>query len=162
STLRLYVNGAQAASTAVSGTIGASTGALRIGGNGIWKEFFNGLIDEVRVYDHALTASEIQSDMQRPVSGVASPQSTPAPTGLVPASPFDAPSGATVVDTSGLGNDGTASGGPTRVAGHAGGALSFDGLDDMVTVPSSASLSPAAALTIEAWVRPSQLGTTWR
>ena len=32
------------------GPIQASTGALRIGGNAIWGEYFQGLIDEVRIY----------------------------------------------------------------------------------------------------------------
>ena len=35
----------------------------RIGGNCVWGEWFNGLIDEVRVYNRALTAAEIQNDM---------------------------------------------------------------------------------------------------
>ncbi len=42
---------------------------LRIGGNSVWGEYFAGLIDEVRVYNRALTAAEIQQDMQTPVSG---------------------------------------------------------------------------------------------
>ena len=37
------------------------------GGNGVWAEWFAGLIDEVRVYNRALGASEIQQDMQTPV-----------------------------------------------------------------------------------------------
>ena len=36
---------------------------LKIGGNAIWGEWFNGLIDEVRVYNRALSAAEIQTDM---------------------------------------------------------------------------------------------------
>jgi hypothetical protein len=62
-TLRLYVNGAQAASTAFSGAISVSTGSLRIGGNSIWGEWFAGLVDEIRIYDRALPADEIQRDM---------------------------------------------------------------------------------------------------
>jgi concanavalin A-like lectin/glucanase superfamily protein len=58
----------QAASKAVSGAIKTSTGALRIGGNSIWGEYFSGLIDEVRLYNRALSATEIQADMARPVS----------------------------------------------------------------------------------------------
>ena len=47
-----------------SGTLPNSTGALRIGGNSIWSEWYAGLIDEVRVYNRALTQAEIQTDMQ--------------------------------------------------------------------------------------------------
>jgi glucose/arabinose dehydrogenase len=68
STLRLYVNGVQAGSRAVSGALATSSNPLRIGGNSIWGEFFAGRIDEVRVYDRALTAAEIQADMTAPVS----------------------------------------------------------------------------------------------
>ena len=55
-TLRLYVNGTQVSSTATGGAIPASTGALRIGGNAIWGEYFKGSIDEVRVYRRAAHA----------------------------------------------------------------------------------------------------------
>jgi hypothetical protein len=68
-TLRLFINGAQVKSTAVTGAIPASTGLLRIGGNSLWGEFFQGVIDEVRVYNRALTASEIQVDMSTPIEG---------------------------------------------------------------------------------------------
>ena len=56
----------QAASAAYSGALTVSSGDLFVGGNSIWGEWFDGLIDEVRVYDHALTAAEIQADMARP------------------------------------------------------------------------------------------------
>jgi len=45
----------------------ASTGALRIGGNSIWGEWFAGQIDDVRIYNKALTQSSIQTDMNNPV-----------------------------------------------------------------------------------------------
>src|SRR3954454_7997097 len=66
--LRLYVNGTQVSSRALSGSMSASTGALRIGGNNVWPEWFAGLIDEVRVYNRALTATEVGTDMNRPVT----------------------------------------------------------------------------------------------
>ena len=47
---------------------------LKIGGNAIWGEWFSGLIDEVRVYNRALSVDEIQSDMNTSIS---SPDSTP-------------------------------------------------------------------------------------
>jgi hypothetical protein len=66
-TLRLYINGVQVASVNRTGPIATSTGPLRIGGNSLWGEFFQGRIDEVRVYNRALTPAEIQTDMNTPV-----------------------------------------------------------------------------------------------
>ena len=66
-TLRLYVNGTQVGSVATTGSIEVSSGVLRIGGNTIWGEYFSGLIDEVRIYNRALSATEIQTDMNTPV-----------------------------------------------------------------------------------------------
>jgi hypothetical protein len=77
SNLRLYVNGALVSTTAVSGSISPSTGLLKIGGNSSWGEWYGGLIDEVRIYNRALSVSEIQSDMNTPVAG---PLDTTAPT----------------------------------------------------------------------------------
>jgi hypothetical protein len=67
-TLRLYVNGTQVSSKAVSGSMPNSTGVLRIGGNSIWGEYFAGLIDNVRIYNRALSASEILTDMNTRVN----------------------------------------------------------------------------------------------
>ena len=66
-TLRLYVDGVLAGSEAATGAIATSTGALRIGGNAIWGEYFAGLIDEVRIYNRSLTQAEIQSDMTQSI-----------------------------------------------------------------------------------------------
>ena len=68
STLRLYVNGTQVASTAHTGTIATSTNPLQIGGDSIYGQYFAGLIDDVRVYNVALTAAQIQTDQATPVS----------------------------------------------------------------------------------------------
>jgi hypothetical protein len=67
STLRLFVNGAQVAMGAAAGTLFNSAGAVRIGGNAVWGEYFSGLIDEVRVYERALSAAEIAADRDRAV-----------------------------------------------------------------------------------------------
>jgi chitodextrinase len=68
STLRLYVNGTQVASTAHTGNIATSTNPLQIGGDSIYGQFFNGLIDNVRVYNIALTAAQIQTDQTTAVT----------------------------------------------------------------------------------------------
>jgi hypothetical protein len=67
SSLRLYVNGTQVASTAAAGTIQSSTNPLWIGGNNPYGEYFQGLIDEARVYNRALSATEVQTAMNTPL-----------------------------------------------------------------------------------------------
>jgi uncharacterized repeat protein (TIGR01451 family) len=67
-TIRLYVNGVQVATAAQTAAISTSTGLLAIGAN-FYGEYFNGLIDEVRIYNRALTAAEIQTDMAAPLGG---------------------------------------------------------------------------------------------
>ena len=72
-TLRLWVNGNQVSSRALSGAMSTSSGVLRIGGtllggtNGPQSEFFRGKIDEVRVFSAARTQAQIQADMNAPV-----------------------------------------------------------------------------------------------
>ncbi len=43
-----------------------SNGPLQIGGNRVWPEWFKGQIDDVRVYNRALSAGELQTDMNTP------------------------------------------------------------------------------------------------
>ena len=65
--LRLYVNGVQAASEAKTGSIQTTTNPLWIGGNTPYGEYFQGVIDEIRIYNRALSAAEIQADMTTPI-----------------------------------------------------------------------------------------------
>ena len=67
SAITLYVNGTAVSTKPATGTVTTSMGPLHIGGNGIWGEFFTGLIDEVRIYSRALSAAEIQADMATPI-----------------------------------------------------------------------------------------------
>ena len=62
-TLRLYVNGTMVATRAATGAIQTTTNPLWIGGNQPYGEYFRGLIDEVRVYNRALSQAEVQTDM---------------------------------------------------------------------------------------------------
>jgi glucose/arabinose dehydrogenase len=57
---RLYVNGALVASQPLSGTVDAVAGDFRIGTTRA-SEFFNGAIDEVAVFNKALTPAQVQA-----------------------------------------------------------------------------------------------------
>ncbi len=72
STMKLYVNGSQVSSQPQTGGIDVTSGVLRIGGNSYWGEFFKGRIDEIRIYNRALSASEIQTDMNTAITTSAS------------------------------------------------------------------------------------------
>ncbi len=61
--IRFYVNSFLVASSPETTPITTSTSPLFIGGDQTMGQFFNGVIDEVRVYNVALTAAQIQSDM---------------------------------------------------------------------------------------------------
>ena len=67
--LRLYVNGSQVSSRSQSGTIQVTSSPLRIGGNSVYGEYFEGYIDEARIYSQALSQTQIQTDMNTPIGG---------------------------------------------------------------------------------------------
>jgi chitodextrinase len=83
-TLRLFVNGAQVASAAQAGTLASSSDPLQIGGDSLFGQYFAGRIDEVRVYDRALTQAQIEADLNTPIGASGPADTTPPsdPTGL--------------------------------------------------------------------------------
>jgi hypothetical protein len=62
-----------------TGNLAISTNQLQIGGDSIYGQYFAGQIDDVRVYNIALSAAQIQADMNTPVGGNSLPD-TQAPT----------------------------------------------------------------------------------
>ena len=66
-TLRLYVNGVLANSAAITGTLASSNYPLTIGGDTLYAQYFKGSVDEVRIYNRALSQTEVQTDMNTPL-----------------------------------------------------------------------------------------------
>jgi hypothetical protein len=90
-TTRLYLNGAPVASQAQTGAIATSTNPLQIGGDSLYGGYFAGRIDEVRIYDRALSVAEIQSDMNTAVTPPRSPTPTPSATATATPTPTVSP-----------------------------------------------------------------------
>ena len=67
-TVRLYVNGVQVASQAQTTSLASTSGTLQIGGSSYPGEYFAGRIDEVRIYNRALSAAELSTDMNTPLA----------------------------------------------------------------------------------------------
>ena len=149
---RLYVNGRIVSTHAATGRIETPDNPLWIGGNHPYGEHFDGLLDEIRVYDRALSPEEIRHDMTAPVR--------PA-RGLEAAYAFDAGTGSKVTDSSGNGNTGAVAG-ATWARGRRGDALRFDGRDAVVRVPPSPSLNLTQAMTLSGWVEPTKRQSGWR
>jgi hypothetical protein len=68
SVLRFYRDGVLEDSRLVGGVLPVSSQPLRIGGNQVWGEWLAGVIDEVRVYNRALSQPEIAADMTSPIT----------------------------------------------------------------------------------------------
>jgi endonuclease/exonuclease/phosphatase family metal-dependent hydrolase/fibronectin type 3 domain-containing protein len=97
--VRVYVNGVQVASQAATGSLATSTNPLEIGGSAIDNGWFSGLIDDVRVYNTALTASQVQADMTTPVSNVVANVVAAEAAPAVPSGPLPANNAANVLTT---------------------------------------------------------------
>jgi hypothetical protein len=70
SRLRLYVNGSEVANVAQTTPLTTSNEILQIGAD-VYGENFHGALDEIRIYNRALGAAELQDDRNVPVeSGV--------------------------------------------------------------------------------------------
>ncbi len=148
--VRLYVNGELVGDAPVAEVL-STDGALRIGGGDLWwsDEGFKGRIDEVRIYNRALSAGEVQSDSASPIQ---TPQQGP-----IAAYSFDEGEGETVEDLTGDEHDSTIHGATWTDRGRYGGALAFDAeKENYVSIPANSELDGSEEMTVEAWVRSSE------
>ncbi len=150
--LRLYIDG-KLVDTEEGPAPMTGEGDLELGGNTIFGNYLQGTLDEVRIYDRALDAAEVDSDMEAPIQ-------TPKQ-GPVAAYSFDEGEGTTVEDVTGDGHTGTIHGAEWNPRGKYGGSMDFDGEGDYLSVPDSTELDLSEELTIEAWVRPGEGPDQW-
>ncbi len=118
-------------------------------GDGYLSGAFNGIVDEIRIYDRKLDAGEISTIH---AGGNAA-------NGLVAHWKLNENEGRIASDSSGNGyacglwNWANASGEPKWVSGKYGNALSFDGINDYIEMPHSTSLGITGPITISAWIK---------
>ena len=137
--------------------------------------YYNGLLDEVKVYNSALTAQDIKADFNRgsslvlgsfgmDSSGVASnsasalycvPGSSEACAAPVGEWNFDDRGAATVADTSGNNNNGTWAGSGTRYApGKIGSSGSFNGTNDSMQIAQPSIQTSPNLFTFTGFIKP--------
>jgi hypothetical protein len=77
-TVKGYLDGAERLSEADESSLVARGNSLRLGVDGAYQQFFNGSLDDLRIYRRALTGAEIRSVMQAPVEEPATGITEPA------------------------------------------------------------------------------------
>ena len=189
STWYLYTNGVlttSATNSAIDET--NNSGQLKIGNREevSWDPEFQGKLDEVKIYNTALTPDQIKLDMNQGASTVLGATGTDAsgnaswssersycPPGDTTAScapvgewKFDEKTGTTAQDTSGNGNNSSSfTGSPAWTQGKVGAALDFgtESETKYVTVADNNQLDIGTSdYTIEAWIKHgANLGSSW-
>lgn len=148
---RVYKDGVLLEEENHSGIISSTSAAFFIGSAHGSSEFFNGSISDVRIYDRALTATEIEQLYSG--SGASTASTGSLNKGLVGHWPLNTESkkSATVIaDTTPYNNNGTLSGAEVRNHGYY-----FDGVDDVITT--SGISGTTDELTQVYWVKKDSL-----
>ena len=146
-TMKLYMNGNL---VATNNSVPAYTAeSTFIGSNSGTGSFFQGHIDEVRIWTTALTQAQLKPEIFKGPADNAS--------GLVAYYTCNEGSGTTLTssctNTSGL--NGTLEGSATWIASpiqFGANAANFNGTNAVMTIPENSSLDITSAITLEAWV----------
>mgnify|MGYP001408671588 CR=1 FL=1 len=150
-TMILYLNGKSVAtSTRFRNSISVNSGSLDIGYFPSYGQYFDGQIDEVRIWNDARTEAEIKANMYSELSGLEN--------NLAAYYPMNYGSGTTIIDNSSNSNNGTMTnmdGSSDWVSNALFGqnyALDFDGSNDYIIVSDDNSLDNDNYITISMWI----------
>ena len=160
-----YINGQQVGSGPLSGDMAISSYPVNIGRNPAYDgDYFKGLVDDVRIYNRALTPKEVLTLYNSRQTIVNDSKNNKVTNGILGIWSFDGkdtlwtgPRNVTLFDRSGLGNDGTSSGlldqKRTPVVGVLGQAFKFNGVDSCIQ-SSNGLLDNLTKFTLSGWVKP--------
>ncbi|KKU24383.1 MAG: hypothetical protein UX88_C0006G0018, partial [Candidatus Woesebacteria bacterium GW2011_GWC2_47_16] len=180
-TATLYINGK--ANNSGTGTYVASGANYYLAGMGDSRYYYDAIVDEVKIYNSALTEDEVKLDYNHGgalVMGATSTDSSGNPDNssareyCIPGDTtscsapvaewkMDEKTGTNAYDTSGNGNTAVLAPGsnqPTWSTGKIGSSLSFDG-GDYTTITNNSTLQPTSAITVEAWVKMNSFTDSW-
>jgi len=159
--IKLYVNGVDDGSFGTDDNLGGGTIINAItpqinGQDGTGAALGAMYIDEVRIYDRELSATEIFNLYKGSKASVINKTNkTKISNGLVGYWTFDGKDiyGTTVLDSSGNANVGTLTAGPAPTIGKIGQALKFDGVDDYINLGSPTALDNLSSgpVSYSAW-----------
>ena len=165
----LFFDGSQVSTTGssvpstTSSTHGNDTtiGRRTLGGGSF---YFNGLIDEVAIWDSVLSSTNITNVYN---SGSPDDLSSLSPVHWWRMGDNDEGTGTTITDQGSGGNDGTLTNGPTFSTSVPyvlpsitnTNSVSFDGTNDYIDLGTSSTLNPTSSLTLSTWIYINGSGT---
>lgn len=157
-TTTFYINGVQSGTPAQTTAPSAitTTNPLAIGNrSNATDRAFDGIIDEERMYDRVLSASDAEKIYKSGLQRLNISSINKNMNGLVGYWTFDGVDmvSATATDRSGQGNNGAVNG-PVKTIGKLGQALNFDGSNDVVNVGQPSVLNNLGPVTYSLWVKP--------
>ena len=188
----IYVDGSQQGSALQTAVMTNTASIVQVGAlsNGNDTRYFNGLIDDTKIFNYALSSDQIKllynnnsamamgNDASRTnvvtaVTGAAKDYCIPGdtaqcdkPVGEWKMDEKVAGDAKTIYDTSGNGNNGTthyganASGMDCTVPGKYGSGCGFDGVDDYVDIGHDFSWANSNSFSLSAWIRPNNVSST--
>lgn len=152
--MRIYVNSIEVANKPQTGAIDNVAAPIVIGRNAANFTGFPGKIDEISVYNRALSAEEVASISNAGIAGKYKTQAT-VPSDIAAWYPADGNT-----DDLQAANSATMQGGATYAIGKVGQAFSLNGTNAYVSAPSTPTNDPTGAAngaTMEAWIYLNQL-----
>ena len=156
STIRFYLNGLNVGNKTRPGSLTDNSNPVCIGSyNCTLGAFFNGSIDEVKIYNMTLNQSEIAKHAA---------WNSPATEAPIANYTFDTGSGTIAYDLSGNSHDGSLEGGTTwstETPSGSGYSVSFDGSGDLISIPYNSQMNLNREITIKAWVYPT-VHNSWK
>jgi hypothetical protein len=160
-TAYLYVDGILEKTTTGSTASVSNSENFYIGASGtVSQRNVNAAVDEVRVYNRALSAAEVKAQYDasapdRANTSVSTPQGTGRlDSGLAGYWKLDEGSGTSASDASTSGSTGTLTNGPTWTTGRIGSAVDFDGANDTIEATSVSQTDNLTQVSMCAWVNP--------
>jgi hypothetical protein len=157
---KLYINGVLNTSTTFSTTtailMDSNTSSLSIGG--YTSNYFQGILDDPRIYNYALSAQEIKKLAAAGKGSIVNKTLTNyVVSSLAGWWTFDGKeiNTTTSTDKSGNSNNATLTNGPVKTIGKLGQALYFDGTNDFLNIAHSNSLNITSTISMSAWIKPS-------
>ena len=164
-TVTLFLDGQLESSAAMFLNTGWNANGLTIGYADIIGARWGGLVDEVQLFDRALSAGEISAVYHAGSAGTCRPCATPA-AGLVSRWSFEEPGGSIAFDAMGAHDASLV--GATRVTGFQGQAASFAGGGEHVALNDDGLEFSAQPFSVEFWfyspapgVNTYLVGKTW-